>query len=141
MNDQPGYLLDTNVISELTRKTPSPSVVKFFSETEPGALFLSALTLGEIRKGVAHKARTDVHAAYALETWAKKLENTYFRRILVVDSAVATVWGNLSSQRNLPVVDTLLAATAIRHGLTMVTRNSRDVADTGVKFYNPWQIH
>lgn len=134
-------MLDTNVLSELTRKTPHRSVLRFFSETDAGSLFLSALTFGEIRKGVARKARTDLQAAYAFETWARKLENTYFRRILVIDTTIANIWGSLSAQRSRPVVETLLAATALRHRLTMVTRNTRDVADTGVSIYNPWLAH
>jgi predicted nucleic acid-binding protein len=134
------FLLETNVLSELTRKAPHPNVLSFFSRSKPGSLCISALTLGEIRRGVAHKAKTDMRAALEFEAWAKELEHIYASRILSVDAEVASIWGALSAQRTRPIVDTLLAATALHHGLTMVTRNTADVRDTGVPLINPWEL-
>ncbi len=81
-----------------------------------------------------------MRAALEFEQWAKELEHTYASRILSIDTEVASIWGVLSAQRSRPIVDTLLAATALHHGLTMVTRNTGDVRDTGVPLINPWEL-
>ncbi len=140
MTTERAFLLDSNVLSELTRKAPHPNVLSFFSRAKPGSLCISALTLGEVRRGVAKKAKTDMRAALEFEQWAKELEHTYASRILSIDTEVASIWGVLSAQRSRPIVDTLLAATALHHGLTMVTRNTGDVRDTGVPLINPWEL-
>ncbi|HEU0156996.1 MAG TPA: type II toxin-antitoxin system VapC family toxin [Stellaceae bacterium] len=133
-----GYLLDTNVISE-TRKVRADPRVTGFLETAAGEhLFLSVLTLGELRKGVAARRRTDEETADRLATWVDEIELTFQDRVLPVDAAAARIWGELSADLNLPVVDTLIAATAISRGLVLVTRNTRDVAATGVAILNPW---
>ncbi len=133
-----GYLLDTNVISE-TRKTRADSgVMAFLSAADAGGLFLSVLTLGELRKGVETRRRTDPLAADRLDAWVEEIEVTFADRVLSVDVAVARLWGELSAGRSLPVIDTLIAATAIGHGLTLVTRNTRDVESTGVLLLDPW---
>lgn len=134
-----GYLLDTNVISE-TRKTRADNgVIAFLSAADAAGLFLSALTLGELRKGVEAKRQTDPAAADRLGEWVDGIETTFIDRVLPVDAATARRWGELSAGRRLPVVDTLIAATAINHGLTLVTRNTRDVESTGVPLVDPWQ--
>ena len=134
-----GYLLDTNVISE-TRKTRADSgVTAFLSAADSAGLFLSVLTIGELRKGVAAKRRTDPVAAERLNAWVDGIETIFADRLLPVDAAAARCWGELSAGRSLPVIDTLIAATAIRHGLTLVTRNTRDVEATGVALVDPWQ--
>lgn len=134
-----GYLLDTNVISE-TRKTNADSgVTAFLSAADAAGLFLSVLTLGELRKGVEGKRRTDPAAADRLGAWVDDIETVFADRVLPVDAAAARLWGELSAARSLPVIDTLIAATAIGHGLTLVTRNTRDVASTGVPLIDPWQ--
>ena len=134
-----GYLLDTNVILE-TRKTRADSgVMAFLSAADTGGLFFSVLTLGELRKGVAAKRRTDPVAADQLGAWVDGIETTFADRMLPVDAATARRWGELSAGRSLPVIDTLIAATAISHGLTLVTRNTRDVESTGVPLVDPWQ--
>jgi toxin FitB len=132
------YLLDTNVLSETRRKTPDENVIAFVTNTDPSTLYLSVLTLGELRKGIAHKRRTDPAAAAALAAWADGLEYGFADRILGIDAATARLWGELSAQRARPVIDTLLAATAIAHGLTFVTRNTADVEDIDVKLLNPF---
>jgi toxin FitB len=132
------FLLDTNVLSETRKKQPDVNVVTFLSTAEPSSIFVSVLSLGELRKGVAMKSRTDPDAAKRLGAWVDGLEWSFGDRILGVDAAIATRWGEASAQRSRPVVDTLLAATALVHGLTLVTRNVADVGDLGVKVLNPW---
>ena len=135
-----GYLLDTNVISE-TRKTRADSgVMAFLSAADAPGLFLSVLTLGELRKGVEAKRRSDPLIADRLGAWVDGIETTFADRVLAVDTATARRWGELSAGRTLPVIDTLIAATAIERGLALVTRNTRDVASTGVLLVDPWQI-
>ena len=98
------------------------------------------MSLGELRKGAAVRAKTDISAAQALALWIDHIEMTYADRILPVDLEIARLWGELSAQRSRPVVDTVLTATALHHGLTFVTRNVRDVQDTGVVLHNPWLV-
>jgi predicted nucleic acid-binding protein len=135
-----GYLLDTKFISE-TRKTRADSgVMAFLSAADAAGLFLSVLTLGELRKGVEARRRTDSVAADRLGAWVDGIETIFADRVLPVDAAAARRWGELSAHRSLPVIDTLIAATAIGHGLTLVTRNTRDVESTGVPLVDPWQV-
>jgi toxin FitB len=132
------YLLDTNILSETRKKQANERVISFLSAAEPSALFISVLSLGELRKGVALKSRSDADAAKRLGIWVDGLEFSFGDRILAVDAAIARQWGELSAQRSTPVVDTLLAATALVHKLTLVTRNISDVHDLGVKLLDPW---
>lgn len=135
------YLLDTNVLSELRRKTPDSSVVEWFSRRPASTLFLSVLTLGELRKGIEGVANAE--RRMALTDWLETdLSGFFAGRILPVDAQVADRWGRLvaAAGRPLPAVDSLLAATAVQHGLSMVTRNSRDFVglDLGLDVINPW---
>ena len=133
------YLLDTNVLSELRRKAPDPQVVRWFSHRSAGAMYLSVLTLGEIRKGVDNLTESAHHQQFS--HWLEVDLPTYFSgRILGVDAAVADRWGQLlaSAGRPLPAIDSLLLATAMQHGLTLVTRNLRDVVNLGAEVVNPW---
>ncbi len=139
MSGQLQYLLDTNILSETRKKQANERVISFLSAAEPSALFISVLSLGELRKGVALKARSDADAAKRLGTWVDGLEFSFGDRILAVDAAIARQWGELSAQRSRPVVDTLLAATALVHKLTLVTRNISDVHDLGIKLLDPWR--
>jgi predicted nucleic acid-binding protein len=134
-----GYLLDTTVISETRKVRTNPGVVAFLAATSESGLFLSVLTLGELHKGIEAKRKTDALAANRLADWANGIEKNFSDRILFIDTAVAQLWGKLSSSRSLPVIDTLIAATAIVHGLTLVTRNSKDILATKVPFIDPWQ--
>jgi toxin FitB len=137
-----GFLLDTNVISELVKPRPERKVTSWISHLDEQLLWLSVLTLGEIRKGIA--APPVSPRRMVLEGWLElELPERFFGRILPVDQAVADRWGRLSaeavSRKNpLPVIDGLLAATALHHNLTLVTRNTRDVEPTGVPLFNPW---
>lgn len=133
------YLLDTNILSETRKKQADARIISFLSAAEPSALYISVLTLGELRKGVALKRRTDLVAAKNIEAWVDGLEFSFGDRILGINPAAAKLWGELSAQRPRPVVDTLLAATAIVHELTFVTRNASDVQDVDVKVLDPWK--
>lgn len=136
-----GFLLDTNIVSELVRAKPEPKVRQWVGSVDENLLYLSVLTLGEIRKGIATLA--DASRRVLLETWLDSdLVLRFADRILAVDRAVAERWGRLSAQAGtkspLPVIDGLLAATALHHNLTLVTRNTKDVIGTGVPIFNPW---
>lgn len=133
------YLLDTNIISETRKLRPDSRVSAFLESTDSASLFLSVLTIGELRKGVAARRRTDAVTADRLAAWVDGIETMFADRVLPVDVAAARLWGELAADRSLPVVDTLLAATAISRGLILVTRNIRDVAATGVQLLDPWR--
>jgi toxin FitB len=132
------YLLDTNVLSETRKKKADAGVISFLESADSSTLYISVLTLGELRKGIAKKQREDPEMAKRLAGWAEGLELSFADRILGIDVATARLWGNWSSERPRPVVDTLLAATAVLHGLTYVTRNIRDVRGIPVKLLDPW---
>lgn len=133
-----GYLLDTNVVSETRKLRADPRVTGFLEAVNGERLFLSVLTLGELRKGVAARRRTNAETAERLALWMDEIERNFADRVLPVDAAAARLWGELSAARSLPVVDTLIAATAVTHGLILVTRNTRDVGTTGVTVLDPW---
>jgi toxin FitB len=134
-----GYLLDTNVISETRKSRPDAGVIAFLSAAGGDGLFLSVLTLGELRKGVALKRRVDPEAATELAIWVEGIGNNFADRILPIDSATALRWGELSAGRSLPVIDMLIAATALSRDLTLVTRNTRDFESSGALLLDPWQ--
>ncbi|HZR22142.1 MAG TPA: type II toxin-antitoxin system VapC family toxin [Vicinamibacterales bacterium] len=134
------YLLDTNVISEMRKRDRcNPGVVAWFDGVEVEDLFVSVLTIGELRKGVDSLARRDQDAAAKLNHWLCQVVIAFEDRILDVDSRVAEEWGRMNVSATLPTVDGLLAATAKRHRLTLVTRNTQDIARTGVSCLNPFE--
>lgn len=133
------WLLDTNVLSELRRKSPDARVVAWVEARPASTLYLSVLTLGEIQRGV--EAMLESPRKQALSDWLETELPAFFAgRVLDVNATVAARWGSLLARagRPLPTIDSLLAATALRHGLTLVTRNVADFADTGVSLFNPW---
>jgi len=134
-----GWLVDTNVISELRRRDPDANVRAWFAQRPATELYLSVLTLGEIRKGV--EALTDSGRRTVLREWLERELPVFFAdRLLPIDAAVAHQWGQLLAKagRSLPAIDSLLAATALHHNLVLVTRNLKDVAGLPVKVLNPW---
>jgi predicted nucleic acid-binding protein len=133
------YLLDTNVLSETRKRKADAGVIAFLQATNASSLFVSVLTLGELRKGVAKKHLEDPETARKLASWVDGLEYSFADRILDINAATARLWGDWSGERPRPVVDTLLAATAVHHGLTLVTRNLSDVRGIPVKLLDPWQ--
>ena len=132
------FLLDSNVSSESRRKRPNARVMAWFRRADPASLYISVLTLGEIANGAARYARRDPAQAAALEQWLDATRLNYADRIITIDAEISEAWGRLGAKRPLPVVDGLLAATALVHGMTLVTRNLDDIADTGVALLHPW---
>jgi toxin FitB len=132
------YLIDTNVLSELRRREPNPGVVEWFADRPSRVLFLSVLTLGEIRKGI--EALPDGERRLKLLDWLEiELPAFFAGRVLPIDAAVADRWGLLAeARRPLPAVDSMLAATALHHELRLVTRNESDFACPGLEVINPW---
>ncbi len=134
------YLLDTNVISELRKgQRCNPGVASWFAEVSSGEIYLSALTVGEIRKGIENIRRRDQRRAEALDAWLHELLEMHSDRILPVNAVIAEQWGRFNVPDPLPVLDSLLAATASVHDLTLVTRNLKDVERTGVAYLNPFR--
>ena len=134
-----GYLLDTNVLSETRKRHPDGGVMAFLSAADAAGLFLSVLALGELRKGVEAKRRSDEDAAIRLGIWVDGIETTFGDRLLPINASIARRWGELSAGRSLPVVDTLISATALAYDLTLVTRNTRGFEVTNVPLVDPWQ--
>ena len=133
------YLLDTDVISELRKgKRAAPSVTAWFADLAEEEIFLSVLTIGEIRRGVESLRRRDPDTAASLDSWLARLREAHGDRILPVDRAIAEEWGRMNVPNPLPVVDGLLAATARVMGLILVTRNIADVEATGVDLLDPF---
>ena len=133
------WLLDTNVLSELRKGLRGAEAVRrWFDAHAADHHFISALVLGELRRGVELKRRRDPDSAAALDTWLSRLERDFDSRILVVDAAVSDRWGRLKVLDLLPAVDGLLAATALVHDLVLVTRNVRDFVRTGVTVLDPF---
>jgi len=136
------FLLDTNVPSEVTRKTANERVLRWLQEFEKDS-FLSAITLGEIRTGVA--LTTDERKRGALDQWLREgIYGHFADRILPVTASIADRWGSIQAQRrksgvSITAPDGLIAATALEHGLTLVTRNVRDFAGLGLELINPWE--
>lgn len=133
------WLLDTNVISEIRKRRPNPDVMEFLGAQEIEETCLSAITLAELRKGAARARARGLETASELEEWIDKLQSNYDLRILAVDEAVANEWGKMMAERDRPVNDTFIAATAVTHGLTLVTRNVRDFEGLDVTLLNPWE--
>lgn len=136
------YLLDTCVISELTRPKPLPRLTQWLRAQSEAGLYLSVLTIGEIRKGIDRLP--DGRKRRRIEAWLNnELRKRFSGRIVAVDDEVAERWGLESAKAAqagtpLPVIDGLLAATALVHGMTVVTRNTEDMRPTGVRLLNPW---
>jgi toxin FitB len=133
------YLLDTNVVSELRKRLPDSRVEAWYESVAGSQLFLSVLTLGEIRLGAERARRKDLAKAAAIEGWLARLETAYADHIVPVDTAIADKWARLSVPDPLPVVDGLLAATAAVRNWTLVTRNTADVNRPGVRVLNPFE--
>ncbi len=136
-----GFLLDTNIVSELVRPRPHVHVINWMDSADEDLLFVSVLTLGEIRNGIA--ALGDPARQARLEMWLSRLIARFEGRILIVDRVIANRWGQIAGSlalrgSSLSVIDGLLAATALHHGLTLVTRNTRDVSQTGAIVLDPW---
>lgn len=132
------YLLDANVISELRKRNPDPHVLAWYGKVASGDIFVSVLTIGEIRLGIERLRKKDGARAELLERWLYGVRHTYKDRIVNVDAAIAEEWGRLNTRDPLPIIDGLLAASAKVRGWALVTRNTADIARTGVTLVNPF---
>lgn len=133
------YLIDTNVVSELRkRERGHPAVVRWAASVQPTDLYTSVLVIGEIRRGIELKRRSDPIQAAALDAWLDKVRIGLGTRILPVDDRVAEAWGRLGIPDPIPSIDGLIAATAEVHGLVLVSRNTRDLERTGIPVFNPF---
>lgn len=136
------YLLDTCIFSELIKKQPSPSVVQWISERNEMLFSVSALTFGEIRKGIDRLE--DPKRRKSLEMWLQDFViPRFWSRIIAIDGTVALVWGELMAKfgkigRVVPAIDSLIAASALAHNLQIVTRNVKDFERLDIKLVNPW---
>lgn len=133
------YLLDTCVLSELMNKYPDEKVINWLNDTPNNSLYISALTIGEIRKGIS--LLKDHKKSERLIRWLEKdLMNWFNQRIISIDILVANRWGRLVAQakRKLPAIDSLLVATALSHNLRIVTRNTKDFQHPSLETVNPW---
>ena len=134
------FLVDTNVLSELRKGDRANANVRtWFEDVSPDEIFLSVLVVGELRRGIESIRRRDPKQAAALERWLTRITTDHGERILPVDGRVADQWGRLTANQPGSVVDTLMAATALVHGLLLVTRNVKDVEWTGVSCLNPFE--
>jgi toxin FitB len=139
-----GYLVDTNIPSELTRERPDARVVAFLQNVDKEAVFLSVMTIGEICRGIAALPISQRRAS--LQNWLEIDVRSWFAgRIFPVTEAIAERWGHLSAVAkqqglSLAVVDGVIAATALHHDLTLVTRNVKDFAGLGMDISNPWEM-
>lgn len=137
-----GFLLDTNVVSELVRPKPAQPVLDWVAAQAPDQLMLSAITIGELTRGIAKLAPG--RRRRTLQRWIDvDLEKEFAGRILPFDHGTATVWGHLMGDgdragRPRPAIDAQIAATALRHRLAVVTRNSADFAGMGIRSIDPW---
>jgi toxin FitB len=134
-----GYLLDTNLVSELRKgQKCAAGVWRWRQSVALEEIYISVLVLGELRRGVENIRRRDAFAAQALEKWLREVEIIYEKRTLPVTAGICDLWDRLSINAPLPPVDGLIAATALHHNLTLVTRNTADVKRSGARCLNPF---
>jgi len=133
------FLIDTVVLSDLRRRQRDPGVVAWIAAQQQQDLWLSVVSIGEIERGITRQRSIDPAIATELATWLDRLLRLHRERLLAMDLAVARRWGQLSAALGHDSADLLIAATALEHGLTVVTRNLRLVLPTGVASLNPWQ--
>lgn len=133
-------MIDTNVISEIRKGgDANPQVLRWWKSTRENELFLSILVLGEIRRGIEKIRPIHRNKAEMLENWLKLLTSTFSGKLLPIDLGTANVWGSIGIDRTLPLIDSLLAATAVANNLTLVTRNTADMEHLGVHLLNPFE--
>jgi len=135
-----GYLLDTNVLSELRKGSrANPQALSWFQSVDESNLFINVLVMGEIRAGIERVRPSDPNQSQALERWLNGFEAAYTDRILPITTAIAGRWARISAIDRPPIMDGLMAATALENELILATRNAQDVARTGVKTIDPFK--
>ena len=135
------YLLDTNIFSEARKgKNAHPNVRAWFESIDSESLYLSALVIGEVRKGLEQARRKDPLFGTQLESWLNAAARTFDAKILPIDQPIAEEWGRMDAIRSVPVIDGLIAATAKVHQMTLVTRNVVDMEGLGVEVLNPFEF-
>ncbi|HUN31472.1 MAG TPA: type II toxin-antitoxin system VapC family toxin [Trebonia sp.] len=133
------YLLDTNIVSEVRKRNPAFSVTSWIANTPASELHVSVLTLGEIEQGIVRlRSRGDLRQAMSIERWLRQVEEAFADRALPVTRSVSAQWGRRPGDYPMPVIDSLIAATARAYGLTVVTRNAKDFQRAGVSVLNPF---
>ena len=132
------FLLDTVVLSELRKAKPSSKVVQWIKVQKTESLFISVVSIGEIERGIERARKTDAAFATELEQWLETLLSLYADRVLQVTANAARLWGRLSAKLGHEGADLLIAATALSHGATVVTRNVKHFVPTGVRVFNPF---
>ena len=133
------FLLDTDVLSALRRRERHPGAVRWVETQRTADLYISVVTVGEIERGITQQQPRDPSFAGELALWLDRVLAWYSDRILLVDAATARRWGQLSATHGHDGADLLIAATALEHGLTVVTRNARHFEPTGVPTLNPFE--
>lgn len=131
------YLLDTNVISAIRQKQPAP--FSWLAAVPLNRCYLSVISLGEVEKGIAMALVRDPPFATILRAWLAALRTDFDPRTLPVSEPIALEWGRIAAKRTRAAADALIGATALAHGLTLVTRNTRDFDDLGIPLLNPWE--
>lgn len=132
------FLLDTVVLSELRKAKPSRKVVQWIKAQKQESLFISVVSIGEIERGIERVRKSDAKFAAELEHWLETLLSLYADRVLPVSANTARLWGRLSAKLGHDGADLLIAATALSHGATVVTRNVKHFAPTGVRVFDPF---
>ena len=132
------FLMDTDVVSTLRRPERNPAPTRWLAAQQASDVYLSVITMGEIERGIARQTRQNPDFARDLAQWHQQILSSFADSILPVDVAIASRWGRLSASIGNESVDLLIAATAIEHGFTVVTRNVRDFEPTGVQVFNPF---
>ena len=132
------FLLDTVVLSELRKAKPSRKVVQWFKAQKTESLFISVVSIGEIERGIERARTADAEFAADLEQWLETLLSVYADRLLPVSANAARLWGRLSAKLGHDGADLLIAATALSHGATVVTRNVKHFVPTGALVFNPF---
>ena len=136
------FLLDTCAISELVRPAPDPGVLKWFAQQDELTLYLATVSLGELKRGI-EKLTTSKRKAFLQKWLTENVIKRFGDRILPLGADVCLCWGEMQAQlekqgKPMPAIDELIAATALQHQLTIVTRNTRDMGGSGVALFNPW---
>jgi len=133
------FLLDTNIVSEVRKPHGDPDVKAWIAAIDDDGLYLSVLVLGEIRRGIELLRRRDPDQAAVLDAWLSELRREFADRVVPVTLDVAEEWGRLNAQDPLPLIDSLMAATAKVHGWTFVSRNTAGLEAIGVRLLNPFR--